>query len=156
MFLICRLLKLLFGFLDSLSFAPYRRILTYRDKGKLLSQMNKHRNKMGLTPLGRVKLLGQIAYGHSKSMARTKHCDHRGFARRKRIIETKMGISYIGENCFMYPSKRYGRRTAHALLRRWLRSPGHRRNIENSSYKRTGIGIVHRGNYIYATQIFTG
>ncbi len=155
MFLICHLLKLLFGFLDSLSFAPYRKILTYRDKGKLLSQMNRHRKKMGLIPLGRVKLLDQIAYGHSKSMARRKHCDHWGIEKRNRITKTKLGISYIGENCFMYPSKRYGRRTAYRLLKGWLGSSGHRRNIENSRYKRTGIGIVQRGHYIYATQIFT-
>jgi uncharacterized protein YkwD len=36
----------------------------------------------------------------------------------------------------------YGFETAHGVVRAWLRSPGHRRNIENPSWRYTGVGVA--------------
>lgn len=131
----------------------YRKIVSF--KGRLLSQVNYARRKRGLSPLGRTKLLDKVAAGHSKSMARRKHCDHHGFERRSAFIERKTGLSYIAENCYMFPAKRYDPHVAKGLVEGWLKSPGHRANLLNPKFKRIGIGIIVRKGHVYATQIFT-
>lgn len=130
----------------------YRKVVTFR--GRLLSQINNARNRKKLSPLGRVKLLDGIAVRHSKSMAKRKHCDHLNFKERVSTIKGKTGLTYVGENCYMFPANKYNSRIASELVKGWLKSPGHRANILNGGYKRTGIGIVVSKGYIYATQLF--
>ena len=132
---------------------PYRKIVSFR--GRLLSNVNSARRKKELVPLGRTRFLDKVAAGHSKSMARRKHCDHHGFDGRYTQIKQKTGLSYIAENAYMFPARRYDARVAKELVRGWLRSPGHRNNLLNPEFKRTGIGINVRKDYVYATQIFT-
>lgn len=38
----------------------------------------------------------------------------------------------------------------------WMESSGHRENILNSSFSKTGIGIYYDDGYFYITQIFEG
>ena len=132
---------------------PNRRITNF--KGRLLGQVNHARQRKRLKPLGRTKLLGKVAAGHSKSMARRKHCDHHGFEKRARLIEKKTGLSRIAENCYMFPASRYDVHVAKRLVEGWLRSPGHRANLLSPGFRRTGISIVVRRGYVYATQLFT-
>ena len=131
----------------------YRRIASFR--GRLLSQVNIARKRKKLQPIGRVIFLDKVAVRHSKSIARRKSCDHLGFSERVSLIKNKTGLSYVGENCYMFPAKKYNTRVARELLHGWLRSHGHRANLLNPTYKRTGIGIIGRRSYVYATQIFT-
>jgi len=131
----------------------YRRIVSFR--GRLLGQVNLSRKRKHLQPLGRVIFLDRVAGRHSKSMARRKFCDHHGFEDRVSLIKSKTGLSYVGENCYMFPARKYTAHVARELLRGWLKSPGHRANLLNPTYRRTGIGIVVRKGYVYATQIFT-
>jgi uncharacterized protein YkwD len=133
--------------------SKYRRIVSFR--GRLLSQVNLARKRKHLQPLGKVILLDKVAVRHSKSMARRRSCDHHGFSERVSFIKSKTGLSDIGENCYMFPARKYTARVARELLHGWLKSSGHRVNLLNPSYKRTGIGIVVRKRYVYATQIFT-
>lgn len=131
---------------------PYRKIVSFR--GRLLSRVNSARQKRQLTPLGRTRSLSKVAARHSKSMARRKHCDHHGFDKRFALIKRKTGLSYIAENCYMFPARRYDAHIAKGLVRGWLKSPGHRANLLNPEFRRTGIGITVRKGYVYATQIF--
>jgi uncharacterized protein YkwD len=130
-----------------------RKILTF--KGRLLGHVNIARRRNHLRPLGRVKLLDKVAVGHSKSMATRKNCDHKDFDNRASKIKSKTGLNIVGENCYMFPARQYNARIARELVRGWLKSPGHRANILNSKFNRTGIGIAVRKGYVYATQIFT-
>lgn len=43
-----------------------------------------------------------------------------------------------------------------AIAEQWLTSDGHRENIMDTSYSRTGIGIAKSGDEIYATQRLCG
>jgi uncharacterized protein YkwD len=131
----------------------YRHIVSF--KGRLLSQENLARKRKRLQALGRVVFLDRVAVKHSKSMARRKSCDHQGFPRRASLIKDKTGLDHIGENCYMFPARKYTTRIARELLHGWLKSPGHRANLLNPTYKRTGIGIIVRKGYVYATQMFT-
>ena len=141
------------SFIYTIKWRKNRNIFTFR--GRLLSQINLVRERKYLKPLGRVKLLDNIAYSHSKSMAYRKLCDHQGFERRALIIKEQTGLTYVGENCYMFPARKYNSRVATELVRGWLKSPGHRANILSGQYKRTGIGITVRKGYVYATQLFT-
>lgn len=40
------------------------------------------------------------------------------------------------------------------LVKQWMASPGHKRNILDSRYKETGVGIYVYDNNIYASQLF--
>lgn len=131
----------------------YRKIASYR--GRLLSKVNRVRKRRGLTPLGRVKFLDSVARRHSKGMAKRRSCDHHGFHARAKFIEIKAGLSYVAENCYQFPGSRYTTKIARRMVEGWCKSRGHRKNILNSRFRRTGIGITVRGHFIYATQIFT-
>ncbi len=124
-------------------------------RGRLLRRVNYARRKRGLKPLGRTRLLDNIAARHSRSMARRKRCDHHGFKNRVARIEKYSLSSNIGENCYMFPARKYDSHVAKKLVGGWLRSSGHRANLLNPSFRKTGIGIAVRRGYVYATQIFT-
>ena len=132
---------------------PNRRIVSFR--GRLLDHVNYTRRKRKLSSLGRTNLLDKVAAEHSKSMAKHRHCDHHGFDKRAALIERKSGLSYIAENCYMFPSGTYNTHIAKELVEGWLQSPGHRANLLNPDFRRTGIGIIVKKGYVYATQIFT-
>ena len=136
-----------------LKYRPHRRIISF--KGRLLHESNKARRKHGVQPLGRTKLLDKLSAQHSKSMARRKHCDHSGFNHRANTVKKMTGLSSIAENCYMFPAREYNSYVAHKLVEGWLKSPGHRVNLLNGEFKRTGIGIVVRRGYVYATQLFS-
>lgn len=123
-------------------------------KGLMTEAINRVRKKHGLAPLGRVAFLDEIAREHSRNMARYKNFSHFGFDGRASKIKAKMGNSYIAENCYMYPAKKYDKHVVEKIVDGWMKSKGHRENILNSQFGRTGIGWVVNHGYVYATQIF--
>lgn len=129
--------------------------LRERKRGKQLRIINEMRGKHGLSTFKAYYALDKIAREHSKDMARHHTCNHAGFSSRAKRIKQIIGDVYIGENCYKFPANHYSGRTAYQLVRGWMRSPGHRRNLMNPDYKKIGIGIVSRKGYIYATQIFS-
>ena len=48
----------------------------------------------------------------------------------------------------------YGYRDAAAVMKGWMNSAGHRRNILNCSLKAIGVGLAYRGSTPYWTQDF--
>lgn len=136
-----------------LKYQQQRQVVSYN--GRLLNEINAARFLYGITPLGRTKFLDQVAAYHSIDMAMRKTCDYKDFENRANSIRKETGLSYIGENCYMFPSSQYNKSVSRKLVQGWLKSPGHRANILNSTYKRTGIGIAVNRGYIYATQLFT-
>jgi uncharacterized protein YkwD len=45
---------------------------------------------------------------------------------------------------------------AQALVTQWIKSSGHRKNLTNRTYVSVAIGVVTRGDDVYAVQIFSG
>ncbi len=74
---------------------------------------------------------------------------HDGFDNRIDVIISKIGrINAAAENVA------YGQMNASTVVNGWLRSPGHKKNIEGD-YNLTGIGVYKDANgTIYFTQIF--
>ena len=130
--------------------------LKERRGSRQLKVVNEYRRKQGLRQLKVYYELDRIARGHSHYMAKHKTCNHAGFSHRTAEARRVTGSGYVGENCFRYPARAYNSHVAKRLVQGWMKSPGHRANLMNPRYTKIGIGIVTRGGYVYATQIFTG
>lgn len=116
----------------------------------VLFYVNQHRQSVGLPPLQLNTTLCDIARNHSINMADgTVPFSHDGFEERvseawKLIPPQSPAAENIAE----------GVKSAKAVVNLWLRSPGHRRNIEGN-YTIMGLGIAtNEKGIVYFTQMF--
>lgn len=115
----------------------------------ILDLVNQHRQSKKLSPLQNNELMESEARRHSLDMA-TKRVPfgHQGLNIRMKKIQDRIGVNYVAENVA------FNQRTAREVVDSWLKSPGHRANIEGN-YRLTGIGVARdRRSQIYYTQIF--
>lgn len=120
-------------------------------ENNILFYVNDYRSKKGLPALQMNVDISSQAEKHSVDMATNKvSFGHDGFEDRVKIIAKKIGnIHSSAENVA------YGNLSPKEVVDIWLRSPGHRKNIEGK-YTLTGIGIAaNKDNIIFFTQIFT-
>jgi uncharacterized protein YkwD len=117
---------------------------------KILQYVNEDRSAHALTPLQINAFESSLAEKHSHDMATGKvKFGHDGFNTRAKAIQKELGSMEIGENVAS------GHMTAKEVVDGWLKSPGHKRNIEGN-FVITGIGYVQDKNgEIYFTQIFS-
>ena len=116
----------------------------------VLQEVNIYRSSKGLNKLALNDVISSQAKQHSLDMAEKKMTfGHQDFD--KRISNIKKNIPSFGggaENIayFKLPPK--------DVVKKWLTSRGHRKNIEGK-YNLTGIGIIQdKKGWIYYTQIF--
>lgn len=86
---------------------------------QMMEQINAQRAKYGLPPLAVDQSLEKTARSHAVWMTNNRSLQHTN--------------ANVGENIAM------GQRTTGEAVNDWMNSPGHRANILNSSYKRTGV-----------------
>jgi len=117
--------------------------------------INQERSQRGIAALKINQELNQAAYNKSLDMMSKNYFDHYAFGRTPWNFITEQGYDYLyaGENLAM------DFQTAEGTVAAWMNSPSHRRNILNSDFSETGIGIV-KGEYsdasgIRETQIVT-
>lgn len=116
----------------------------------ILKYVNEHRHSMGLLALQPLDAATGQAEKHSRDMATGRSAfGHDGFEQRVQAIKKSFGwISASAENVA------YGNLTAKEVVKGWLNSPGHKKNIEGN-YLQTGIGVYRdRKGVTYFTQIF--
>jgi uncharacterized protein YkwD len=104
---------------------------------ELVRLVNAHRRRIGCRPLGWDRRLARVARRYSESMSRGGFFDHRdprGRSPFDRLRAEGIGFTRAAENLAQ------DERPAAAVLRGWLASPGHRRNLENCSYLLHGVG----------------
>jgi S1-C subfamily serine protease len=106
--------------------------------------VNETRVANGMGELERNAFMDSLAEEHSKYMRNTGSVNHDNFDARADQIIYSVGASYIAENCAM------GYNGANGFVQGWLSSPGHRENMLNPLFRKTGIG--YSGDYV--TQIF--
>jgi len=121
----------------------------------LLSEINRARKAHGLPRLKRSRFLEKLAVKHSRYQANRGVCNHANVSSRYKKIQQATGACNLGENCYKYPAEKFERSVARALTDGWLKSDHHRENMLNAIFIRTGIGIVIKNGYIYATQLFS-
>lgn len=116
----------------------------------ILEQVNHYRITHGKRALRMNTYVANEARQHSRDMANHKiPFGHQYFPQRvKRIyahVKQPMGAA---ENVA------YNYKTASIVVNGWLKSPGHKRNIDGN-YNQTGIGVVRdKQGRLYFTQMF--
>ena len=118
--------------------------------------LNRKREENGLKRLVWNDDVAEVARQHSQSMAEFKYFSHRGLddsmvsdrADRSGTLKWKS----IGENIAF---NRGYKDPTEVAVRLWLESPSHRRNLLNSEWRESAVGIAvaEDGSY-YFTQVF--
>jgi len=119
-------------------------------KRDILYHINEYRKRKGLGSLKLVDVADEQAAIHSKNMALKKAAfSHNGFEERIAVVSKKIGtVMAAAENLA------YGELSAEVVVKGWINSPGHKKNIEGN-YTLTGIGTYQDANgVIYFTQLF--
>lgn len=117
---------------------------------QILVYVNQYRRSRGLPALQPNSYISSVALVHSRDMLTGKSpFGHDGFRQRIDQISGHLGRLHVAaENVASGPMG------AREVVDGWLRSPGHRRNIEGD-FRLTGIGLAEASNgMIYFTQIF--
>lgn len=144
---------------ESSELRPESMIRTADLESKINTQINRHRNDLGLTSLKQVSQLDQIALGHSESMRRLDRLSHDGGRERHSQVK-RIGLQTgFGENCAKGECEEWEFLEEFDLLvPGWIRSPGHKQALETAAFTHTGIGFAVKKEgsriYYYATQIF--
>ncbi|MEQ9369593.1 MAG: CAP domain-containing protein [Coleofasciculus chthonoplastes F3-SA18-01] len=121
-------------------------------EGLVHQQINQYRQSQNLPPLTLDASISKEARRHSQAMATGRvPLGHGGFEQRVRAIAQSMSYRQAAENVAY--NQGYSDPATQAV-QGWLKSPGHRKNIEGD-FDVTGIGVSKnaKGDY-YFTQIF--
>ncbi|MEU4441965.1 CAP domain-containing protein [Actinosynnema sp. NPDC050801] len=110
---------------------------------QVVALVNEARDLAGCKPLKVDERVVEAAQGHSADMAARDYFSHTtpegvDFAQRMRAAGYP---SPGGENIAM------GQRSAEQVMRAWMNSDGHRRNILNCGFTTIGVGLDTRGWY---------
>lgn len=116
----------------------------------VLFYINEYRQQHGLSKLTMDNHIVIQAKQHSEDMANHRMpFGHKDFG--KRIAKIRTQIKNTGGGA---ENVAYNYKSAQEVVRQWLRSPGHKRNIVGH-YNLTGIGVARdKQGKLYYTQIF--
>ncbi|MGQ9024554.1 CAP domain-containing protein [Bacillus licheniformis] len=112
---------------------------------------NAERKKQGLKPLTLDEKLSKVARTKSQDMKDNNYFDHNSPTYGSPFdMMKKFGITYrtAGENIAK------GQKTPQEVVKAWMNSEDHRKNIMNPNFTHIGVGYVKDGNYW--TQQFIG
>ena len=110
--------------------------------------INQHRGSIGLNPIEVDQQHGSAyAVEHTKYMIAVENMNHDNFYYRQLAL-IYQGAERVGENVA------FGYQDGQSVVRAWLNSPTHKRNIEGD-YTHSGFGIMPNANgTYYFTQLF--
>jgi uncharacterized protein YkwD len=115
--------------------------------GATLCELNRERARHGLHRLELNKRLSKAARRHARDMARRNYFSHDtlgggSFVDRIRRVGYLRGAFrwVVGEN-LAWGSRGFSR--PRVIMRMWMKSPGHRANILNGSFREIGIGLAY-------------
>ena len=115
---------------------------------KILEVINTYRVSKNLSTLTSNRNAKKCALKHSIYMAHIGEMNHDDFKDRSKTLFKLENAEKTGENVA------YGYDTAKELVKAWIASPNHKRNIEGD-FTNSGIGtIVDDNGMLYFTQIF--
>lgn len=112
--------------------------------------VNEYRKQKGMAPLEYLDEAADVAYTHTEPMAAgKKRFGHDGFEERYKMLKKPYPeIHAFAENVA------YGDMDAAEAVKMWLKSSGHRKNIEGN-FTHTGVAIARgRNGAYYFTQLF--
>ncbi|MGA5563492.1 CAP domain-containing protein [Streptomyces platensis] len=111
---------------------------------QVVELVNSERRKAGCSPLTVNAKLTKAAQDHSKDMADHRNMSHTGSdgsSPEDRITRAGYNWSSYGENVA------YGYSSPESVMKGWMSSPGHKRNILDCSFKEIGVGHAQPDDY---------
>ena len=121
---------------------------------EVVDRTNVERRRQGLSPLAPSAALMKAAQLHAEQMARTKRLDHelRG-ARYPRAEDRLRAAGYAWQAWAENIAS--GQPTPEEVLRSWMKSKPHRKNILEASMSEIGVGFAtDRAGRTYWVQLF--
>ncbi len=117
---------------------------------QVLHWTNVERKKRGLRPLRMTECVKRFAYRHTKRMAARDRLYHQQL----RPVMRKCDARRAAENVAWGPSGM----SARSVVKRWMKSSGHRRNILARQHGRIGIDAWRSTDTgrVYVAQVFRG
>ena len=91
---------------------------------EILELINNHRLSMGLTALSDMTMVKSVAFTHTDYMVDNNEVSHANFYKRSDYLKANAGATKVSENVA------YGYSSAESVVTAWLKSDGHRANIE--------------------------
>ena len=115
----------------------------YADRARVVT--NAKRADHGLVRLDRGRCVQRFAARQAERMARQQRIFHQDLD----VVLRRCDLSAVAENVA------YGYDSGRAVVRAWMRSPGHRQNILNPRYRALGVA-ARRGpdGELYSAQVF--
>jgi len=129
--------------------------------------VNDERQQFDLTTLSEDALLTSLAREHSTSMVENNFFSHERYPGERPLSYNMSPGTIRGENLAKMPTREYIpgpylslQEVCEWAVSSWMDSSGHRENILEPLYARTGVGVSFSEEgaftYIYITQIFEG
>jgi uncharacterized repeat protein (TIGR02543 family) len=127
--------------------------------------INGQRQQFGLSALSEDALLTSLAREHSISMVVNDFFGHQRYPGERDFTYGMLPGEIRGENIAMVPTRQYIpgpylslQQVCEWAVSLWMNSAGHRANILEPRYTKTGVGVAFSdgGEYLYITQIFEG
>jgi uncharacterized protein YkwD len=131
--------------------AEKEKFVLSKEEKRLLDLTNVEREKEKLQPLVPSPVLFKVARAHSANMARQEKMSHEldGKNPYMRLKEAGYRYRYAGENVA------YGDVDLDKVMKGWMDSPGHRKNILTPGYTEIGLAAVRsEEGLVYYTQVF--
>lgn len=115
---------------------------------RVVELVNDERNKQNLPPLKRNRDLDYAARYHARDMAEDGYFNHDSYDGGVKVCgwSTRVGKFYTGWNS-LAENIAAGYATPEDVMRGWMNSDGHRRNILSSSNREIGVGYWPGGSY---------
>jgi uncharacterized protein YkwD len=121
--------------------------------------VNATRRAHGAAGLADDARLADAAIDYAAELARTRRLTHESETPDRRTLDQRLAAAgmtdwtLIGENLAMTSTS--GAELPERVVRMWLDSPGHRRNLLNGEFTLSGIGIARTGDgHWYVTQVY--
>lgn len=137
--------------------------LRVRIEAEIVRLINIERQRAGLYDLSAHANLDAAALGHSAEMFLLDYFDHTSPLAKNRQFTDRLKNAGVrdfgraGENIAMRSWSRgeSAEKVAAELVRMWMDSPGHKKNILTPGYRFTGVGVFGDERGVYATQVFS-
>lgn len=115
---------------------------------EILELINNHRLSLGLNPLTDMVLVKSVAYTHTDYMVDNDEVSHANFFERSNYLKQNAGAKKVSENVA------YGYSSAESVVRAWLKSDGHKSNIEGDFTNFDVSAEINANGKWYYTNIF--
>jgi uncharacterized protein YkwD len=131
----------------------------------IIALVNAERQQLGLSALSEDALLASLAKEHSISMVVNDFFSHDRYPGERPFNYGMLPGEMRGENIAMIPTRQYIpgpylslQEVCEWAVSLWMNSSGHRANMLESRFTRTGVGVAfsEEGDYLYITQMFEG